>query len=150
MLKQTAESPDRRRVLHAGDERSLVELGTFQDLIFEHDLRRSLEFDLAWSLPEPLRFVDALQGDKPYQVGEIGFEARVVTHKGSEFVHGFTYRLRENTIADSSMSVGMQRGRGQQYELSATGYPLVRTPGRASPLPSPMRFYGFPDEVVAR
>ena len=29
MLKQTAESPDRKRVLHTGDERSLVDLGDY-------------------------------------------------------------------------------------------------------------------------
>lgn len=38
LLKQTAESPDRSHVLHTGDERSLVDLGTFQDLLFRHDL----------------------------------------------------------------------------------------------------------------
>ena len=32
MLKQTVESPDRRRVLHPGDEHTLVDLGTFRDL----------------------------------------------------------------------------------------------------------------------
>src|ERR1700677_2825739 len=58
MLKQTAESSDRRRVLNPGDSYTAVELGTFQDLIFEHDLRRKLEFHLSWSAPKPIRFVD--------------------------------------------------------------------------------------------
>ena len=52
MLRQTVESPDRRRVLNLGDSYAAVELGTFQDLIFEHDLRHKLEFALSWSTPE--------------------------------------------------------------------------------------------------
>src|SRR5579863_1952021 len=56
MLKQTSESSDRGRVIHFGDDYSLVDLGTFQDLIFEHDVRNSLEFEFVWKLPEPLEF----------------------------------------------------------------------------------------------
>jgi predicted ATPase len=36
-----------------------------------------------------------------------------------------------------------------QYDLDAKTYDLVRQPGRAWPLPSPLRFYGFPDEATA-
>ena len=39
MLKQTVESSDRSQVLNLGDERSLVSLGTFDELIHRH-LRR--------------------------------------------------------------------------------------------------------------
>src|SRR5665213_874055 len=52
MLKQTSESSDRGRVIHFGDNYSLVELGTFQDLIFEHDAKHRLAFDLSWTLPQ--------------------------------------------------------------------------------------------------
>src|SRR5687767_8698494 len=52
MLRQTAESPDRRRVLHPGDDKTPVELGTFRDLVFGHDLTNEISFSFAWSLPE--------------------------------------------------------------------------------------------------
>ncbi len=42
MLKQTVESPDRRRVLHFGDERSLVDLGTFFDVVYDHRTEETL------------------------------------------------------------------------------------------------------------
>src|SRR5580704_8621798 len=48
LLKQTAESPDRRQVLNLGDERSYVELGTFGDVIFGHDIARNLEIRIEW------------------------------------------------------------------------------------------------------
>src|SRR5439155_6924787 len=40
--------------------------------------------------------------------------------------------------------------RSGEYSLGAEGYHLVRMQGRVWPLPSPTRFYGFPDEVSAR
>jgi AAA ATPase domain len=42
MLRQTAESPDRHRVFHPGDDNTQVKLGTFRDLIFGHDLSREM------------------------------------------------------------------------------------------------------------
>ena len=51
MLRQTAESPDRHRVLHPGDRNTPVELGTFRDLVFEHELANAIEFALVWKLP---------------------------------------------------------------------------------------------------
>src|SRR5437870_4956831 len=43
LLKQTAESTDRARVLHPGDERTPVDLGTMSDVVFGHDLARTLK-----------------------------------------------------------------------------------------------------------
>ena len=41
LLKQTVESTDRTIALDLGDERSLVRLGTFPDILFEHDVEAS-------------------------------------------------------------------------------------------------------------
>ena len=59
-LKQTAMSADRKRALHLGDRTSLVDLGTFQDCLHDHDLTRALEVDLAWRLPKALDVRDHL------------------------------------------------------------------------------------------
>ena len=37
LLKQTAESPDRQRALQLGDSRSLVDLGTYDDVVHNND-----------------------------------------------------------------------------------------------------------------
>src|SRR5208283_37403 len=58
MLKQTVESPDRRRVIHPGDEHTPVDLGTFRDLVFNHDEKQRVGFDFEWKLAEPLTFTD--------------------------------------------------------------------------------------------
>jgi predicted ATPase len=60
MLKQTVESPDRRRVLHPGDEHTPVDLGTFRDLVYDHEETQSVAFEVQWTLPESLGFVDPI------------------------------------------------------------------------------------------
>ena len=42
-----------------------------------------------------------------------------------------------------------QQDKKSEFELGAEHYDLRRVQGRAWPLPAPLRFYGFPDEVQA-
>jgi len=46
MLKQTAESTDMRQVLNFGNEKSLVDLQSFYDVIFRHDEEKDISFEL--------------------------------------------------------------------------------------------------------
>lgn len=149
MLKQTSESSDRSRVVHFGDDNSLVKLGTFQDLIFEHDVKNSLEFEFAWKLPEPLEFKDIKM--LHHEAESIAFGASIVSSGDKQGVgylwyeasdHGGSVEIRLDARADY---------RPGEYKLSGLRLrqfagPRVR---RARPLPSPVRFYGFPDEVAA-
>ncbi len=45
LLKQTVDSKDRQRVLHLGDERSLISLGSFHDILHRHQIERALDFE---------------------------------------------------------------------------------------------------------
>ena len=146
MLKQTSESSDRGRVLHFGDGNSAVELGTFEDLIFEHDVKNKLEFHLSWTLPKPLEFSNRLKGQR-YQVEAITFRASIVSEGDKQRVEYLEYEaLRTEALP---VSVRLNAGTGNKYKIAAKGYDLMRIQGRAWPLPAPARFYGFPDEVSA-
>lgn len=147
MLKQTAESSDRRRVLNTGDSYTAVELGTFQDLIFEHDLRRKLEFQLSWSTPKPIHFNDPVNhGD--YSGDILDFSASIASQDEVQFVDSFEYQLESQD--EGNVTIRMERqGVKHDYKLSAGTYNLKRIQGRAWPLPQPTRFYGFPEEVQA-
>ncbi|RKZ60626.1 MAG: DUF3696 domain-containing protein, partial [Gammaproteobacteria bacterium] len=61
--------------------------------------------------------------------------------------------LKYKLSLDSEMllSIGMERtsGKKHQYRVEAKSYPLKRNPGRVWYPGAPVRFYGFPDEVVA-
>ena len=148
MLKQTAESSDRRRVLQPGGDYSLVDLGTFQDLIFEHDLSRELEFELAWTLPKSLKVSDPSNGVIS-NVSAISFSAAIATLGEAQHVDWLRYEsLGEG--GQRPLSARLARSKSQEHELTTEGYKLIRVPGRVWPLRSPERFYGFPNEVPTR
>jgi len=150
LLKQTAESPDRKRPLQLGDEKKLVDLGTFQDLVHAHDLNNSLAFEIEFSLAEPMTVSDPIS-NKRFTGDRMRFSAELKAESDEQpRVQRLSYGLCQESAEQFSVTM-TRRGNTQKgdYDLDAAKYNLVRHQGRAWPLPSPVRFYGFPDEVVA-
>jgi len=59
-------------------------------------------------------------------------------------------RLSGDSTKKLDIAYGRRKnGKPNTFELTANPYQLVRTPGRVWQLPSPVRFYGFPDEALA-
>jgi len=146
LLKQTVESTDRKQVLRLGDSTSIVDLGTFQDLIYGHDLSGDLELSLTWKLPEntPLVIHDPEEAGKElYRITELSFCTTVVQENGRPTVGSFRYRFGPHEF-------GMQRNvtEPNRYDLISGDYPARRRPGRWWGLPAPVKCYGFPDEAV--
>ena len=82
LLKQTADSSDRKQVLNLGDERSLVELGTFQDILFGHEPGSMLEWDLEWTLPERLEIKDPTKKkDFLFEGKSLGYSSSILGRK---------------------------------------------------------------------
>jgi predicted ATPase len=148
LLKQTAESPDRQRVLQLGDSRTPVDLGTYEDALHNHDTNQPLEFSFQWTLDEALEIEDP-NSARQYSGDNLGFQASVrVDKRRQPAVDYFCYNL----IAGKEIVLDLRfqrRSADNKFELTSTRYNLVRHPGRAWPLPAPVRFYGFPDEVTA-
>jgi len=157
MLKQTAESPDRKRVLHTGDERSLVDLGDYGSIMHNYDMDGDLCFDVSWGLPEPLKIKDPEQQDVLLEeTNALAFHAilrRAMTGTvraklGYPVVTEFTYSLAGGSRF--GMARTSRLGVKDEYDLIAEcdGYKAERTHGRAWRLPAPVKCYGFPDEAV--
>jgi len=149
LLKQTTESTDRLRVLHLGDKRAYVDLGTIYDIVHQHTLPETMYFSVGWKPSQPLRILNPQEAKDSmlFRITTLNFEADIAVAEDtiavSRFAYAFTSRGREN-------SFGMQRQDGQNdYDLIAQGYDIKRTPGRPWPLPSPVKCYGFPDRVNA-
>lgn len=150
MLRQTYESPDRRRVLHPGDDNTDVDLGTIQDLIFGHQDTAELAFEVEWRPSQPLTLVDPKTKQK-YTGRTIQFSAEIAQQNGKAsrlIVKRMEYRLDSTPV---SVTMGMTRrtGEADKYDLNFDGITVVRQRQRAWHLPPPLRFYGFPDEVKA-
>lgn len=151
LLKQTVESQDRKAVLFPGGRTSAVQLGSFQEMVFGRDISNQIEFEYQWDLPCRLQVNDPLSG-KQYSGDAIQFSASVGQDRngqGTVVVNRFEYQLIDGQT--NVLSIGMERNEGKpvRYEVSAQGYDLKRNPGRVWHPPTAVRFYGFPDEVVA-
>jgi predicted ATPase len=155
LLKQTAESPDRQRALQLGDGRTLVDAGTFDDIIHGHDVDLPLQLDLEWSLESRLNVTDPLS-NASFEGDRIAFSATIRGDKRHQPVtENLRYALKRadgHTSLDLALARQSVSGASSKmaFDLTSDAYNLVRHQGRAWPLPEPVRFYGFPDEVPAR
>lgn len=149
LLKQTVESTDRAQVLHFGDDRSPANLGTFKDVVFAHETARALDFRINWETSEPVRIVDPekRRGDILFSRNALGFHSTIrAAEDGDLSVDGFEYSLGEH-----SFDLARSPSKPTNYDLSASAgaFRFIRTIGRKWPLPAPLKFYGFPDQVRA-
>jgi len=149
MLKQTAQSPDPKVVLDfGGDGRSYVDLGVWPEMVFAHDARRSLGFELKW------RVLEVPQVDKPERKATvIRFQAEVgVPAEDSPLItRKFRYEF-DLWQGRNIFSLGIDRGPNEEYEFwhrDTRGHiASARRPGmEEKALSAPVHFYGFPLET---
>lgn len=150
MLKQTVESPDRKAVFYPGGKNSAVQLGSYLEMVFHRNPEKKITFDYQWSLPETLKFKDPLSGHI-FSGNDLEFSCEVELSDATKHllqVSYFKYRLLEGDA--QILSIGLSRKHDKRgYVASADQYSLVRKRMRAWTIKDVVRFYGFPDEVVA-
>jgi len=143
MLKQTAESDDRKLVLNFGDENSKANLGSFKDVIYDHDESNTLSFEFAWKLPKSLTLQDALTKVKLNPADRMRFRSEINCDGKNVSVKEMKYDLSDT----DSFNMKSKQEKPKEYDLSSSGFSFVRKKQRAWSLPSPVKFYGFPDQV---
>lgn len=149
MLKQTVESPDRKAVFYPGGRNSAVQLGSYQEMVFHRDPKNKIAFEYLWSLPRHMEIKDPLSGDT-FSGNRFKFNAEVelIDKKYSLQLSKFSYDL--STDSNFSLSIGLSKKTTKRgYSISASPYNLARKQGRAFIIRDIVRFYGFPNEVVA-
>ncbi|MBN8437299.1 MAG: DUF3696 domain-containing protein [Candidatus Accumulibacter sp.] len=147
-LKQTVQLADRKRALHLGDENSLIDLGTFADCLYAHDLKQPLEFSLRWRLPSTLSIKNALDAKQIYRGDELRLSSILRADKTEQpQTASFKYELfhGENEV----LSVVHARG-ASQAKLECSPLKLVRAVGRGWPVEPPEKFYRFSDRTLLR
>ncbi|MBN2598126.1 MAG: DUF3696 domain-containing protein [Marinifilaceae bacterium] len=148
MLKQTVESYDRQRVLHLGEKGSLVDLGTYKDMVYRHNEDNKIEFSFTFDSGN-IKIVDATKTTSSGIYPKLKFEAIVSFEKkvNRTVVDKLNYTLL-NEDEESEMSFGLIPKRGK-YDLQVGNYQAKKQRGRVWELPQPENFFGFPDEAVA-
>lgn len=153
MLRQTVESPDKQRVLHFGDRNTLTDLGTFEDVLFNHNLEGSLDFELGWTC-EPLEIRNPLDEEVVIRTDHLTFSSRISRdNAGQPRLESFDYKIGKwrtiDALEPNPFHAGLIRTQGNRYKLQLSGYKAIRQLGRKWPLPPPYHFHAFPDEAVA-
>lgn len=150
MLKQTVESPDRKIVIYSGGKNTAVYIGSFNEFVYSRDTSNSLEFEYTWETEKPLKAPDTIP-DKRIESSVLTFKSAIkqASNQNSPYVDSFEYSFETNNSSEVR-SIGMQKASDKlQYKLTTCGIGVNRNKGRAWPIKPPIRFYGFPDEVVA-
>lgn len=145
MLKQTADSADRGVVLHLGDEKSLVSLGTPSDVAYHHIKAPEIKIGIEWTLPDPLEIRDPDTKKKTlFKSDALRFSSEIVANGGGKLS---TERL-SYTLGDDEFLFERKNDKNE-YTLSTSSkrFSFKRATGRKWPLPAPVKFYGFADEV---
>jgi predicted ATPase len=148
MLKQTVESSDRAQALIFGDERTLVNLGSFSNIVFGHKPDTAVAWEIAWKFHPSLQVKDPAHREAELFSGDqMRFEAEVLENgKSRLLVDHMAYELAGRRFAMRRKSRDTPA-----YELvsGASDLTFVRTRGRPWDLPPPVKCYGFPDQVKA-
>jgi predicted ATPase len=151
MLRQTVDSQDRKAVFYPGDRNSAVQIGSFQEMVYRRDRTKEISFEYTWNFTDQMKIKDHISG-RSFSGDNLTFSARV--GMGDDDQHTLILKELEYQLIhdrDISFSIRMERRKPGKsgYEVKPEKYLLIRKPGRAWSPGAPVRFYGFPDEVVA-
>ncbi len=146
LLKQTKDATDKATTLELSG--NLVNLGTFADVVFEHNEDREIAWNLQFDLVKRLE-LKAASSNKLIEVANgksFGVGAIV---SGNQRSGPVTTHL-EYSLGDSKFSLKRKNGTSSPFNLSfqseTSDFNFVRTQGRAWQLPGPIKSYAFPDQ----
>lgn len=134
LLKQTAESSDRKRALHLGasrtDARSSVDLGTYDDIAHDRQTDVPIDVAFAWTLSEPLIVDDPLT-DTDYRGDAVEFRASFrCDRRHQPIVESFEYRLVDGET--QVLRVGMRVVVASETQRPIPGSEVKRPGGTGS------------------
>ena len=153
MLQQTVQSPNRRRVLNFADERGLVRLGVWPEMVFRREKSRILAFKLQWQALKSLLY--SPDPDDTYQETDaepLAFEAEVgelADETDSVGLKSFEYRLRPTT--NGSFFIRAEYVGEGQYCYRSDSEPPEQEEGQCITVPAaPVNFHGQPVDKSGR
>ena len=146
LLKQTRNATDRNIALDFGGPGSLVNLGTFEDVVHLHDKNEAIGWLLDWTLPETLNIEDPLvpstvprfRGDNLETRCEIGWRNKRL------WPRELAYRFNDMDfrLEPKARPIG-------EFRLVAdpSDFEFIRNQGRAWPLLHPTKAYLYPSQA---
>jgi len=147
-LKQTVDNPDSKAVIFPGGSNSPIQLGSLQNIVYHRNVENKIEFEYVWNLSKPIDISDA-KNKVEYKGDEIRFSSSIgLRDQKTGEVDCFNYEIIDR--GKVVLSVGMvKNGAKGSYSIDSKYYTLVKNRARQWSIGSPVRFYGFPETVVA-
>ena len=145
LLKQTRNATDRGIVLDFGGPAGMVNLGTFEDVVHQHDKDQAIGWRIDWTLPETLTIEDPLEptvtrfeGNSLQTRCEVGFRNKRL------WPRELAYRFNE-----VDFRLQPTAGSRREFELvtDAPDFQFLRNQGRPWPLTHPVKTYLFPSQA---
>jgi predicted ATPase len=139
MLKQTMESSDRKQILHTGDDKTYVNLGTFYDIAHNHKIPSAITFSLEWDLSDTIKIfktdsstnINQLNSsqltnrtsttDILFSIDNLKFSSEVELEEDNIFIKNFCYSFESNS---QEIYFKFNKKLKYFYELKTQGYQL--------------------------
>ncbi|MCV3300031.1 AAA family ATPase [Pantoea ananatis] len=150
MLKQTIDSPDRKSPLYSGGPQTAVQLGSYHEMVNQRDISKNISFEYTWDLSDELKVRDPISTNT-FLGDEISFSASVSFNANQRLVElaGFNYDIYKERKLTFSVGLNRNENSKNDFKTEFSNYNLIRQKGRVWSIKEAVRFYGFPDEVVA-
>ncbi|MDR2870754.1 MAG: DUF3696 domain-containing protein [Deferribacteraceae bacterium] len=144
MLAQTTASPDRRAVFNSGNKNTAVQLGSYKEMVHKRDPEKQISFSYCWNINDPK---DTIL-DRIFDHNKLCFfDANIFLSEATPKVKTLNYTLV--SVIDHKWAFGMEYDTETGLYKMSTNFEISRRLGRPALIAAPLRFYGFPDEVVA-
>lgn len=102
LLKQTAERSNSEEVIFFGDNTSLVNLGSFREVIYRHHLQSHLGFEFACKLTHPRSLYKISEDGSPWQqtIDQFAFDSVIQVEDGKLVVKKLMYGANPRGFAE--------------------------------------------------
>lgn len=149
LLKQTKNATDRGLVLDFGGSTQMVNLGSYKDVIFSHNVEARLEWDVTWSLPQKSSISDPTKKRTNILASD-----SFLSIKSNSYLQGqlLTADFLEYRFGGFKFSIAPKKAGATEFELAAdcpkeSDFRFVRNKQRAWALPGPIKTHLFPDQA---
>jgi len=150
LLKQTRNATDRGIVLDFGSQDQFVNLGSFRDLIHDHEESSILSWRIKWDLPHKLSINDSekkrtdnlVTADSLSHASQVQLNGKVLVSNRLEYKFGeyrFVTEPKKSSVTEYLLSALAPK--------EVNNFKFKRTQARAWALPGPLKTYLFPDQA---
>lgn len=120
-------------------------------MVYRRDTQKRISFEYEWDFSDKLKFEDPISG-REFHADTLAFNAVACggdKNKRTPALERLNYQLFDESLSIASIGMARKGSSISEYQVEWSVYPLKRNKGRAWNPGAPVRFYGFPDEVVA-